>query len=164
MPIEAIEQPEFIEISPTLRLKRYDGVFDFALPWYQDPVVLRMSEGEGTKPYTLENLKVMYAYLDAHGELYWIEEDQGTGFVPIGDVTIWQEDLPIALGSSAVRGRGIGKSVLQALIARARSLHWDHLRVQNIYSYNTASQRLFLSCGFRETKKTETGASYRLEL
>lgn len=164
MPIEAIEQPEFIEISPTLRLKKYDGVFDFALPWYQDPVVLRMSEGEGTKPYTLENLRGMYTYLDAHGELYWIEEDRGNGFVPIGDVTMWQEDLPIALGSPGVRGRGIGKAVLQALIARARALHWDHLSVQNIYSYNIASQRLFLSCGFRETEKTETGASYRLEL
>ncbi len=164
MPVEAIEQPEILSISPTLRLRKYDGVFDFALPWYQDPVVLRMSEGEGTKPYTMENLKWMYTYLDAHGELYWIEEDQGNGFVPIGDVTLWQEDLPIALGSPSARGRGIGKAVLQALITRARALHWDHLAVQNIFSYNTASQRLFLSCGFQETKKTETGASYRLEL
>lgn len=164
MPVEAIEQPEFLEVSPTLRLRKYDGFFDFALPWYQDPVVLRMSEGEGTQPYTLENLKAMYAYLDAHGELYWIEELQNGKFVPIGDVTLCWEDLPIALGSPAVRSRGIGKAVLHALITRARALSWDHLAVQNIFSYNTASQRLFLSCGFRETKKTETGASYRLEL
>ncbi len=164
MPVEGIPQPELLLISPTLRLRKYGGVFDFALPWYQDPVVLRMSEGEGTEPYTLENLKWMYTYLDTHGELYWIEEDQGAGFVPIGDVTLCREDLPIALGSSSVRGRGIGKAVLKALIERARALHWDHLAVQNIYSYNAASQKLFLSCGFKETEKTKTGASYRLEL
>ena len=164
MPIEGIEQPEILTVSPTLRLRKYGGVFDFALPWYQDPVVLKMSEGENTKPYTLKNLNWMYTYLNSHGELYWIEELQGDEFVPIGDVTMWQDDLPIVLGSPQVRGRGIGKAVIKALIARARSLGWDHLSVQNIYSYNTASQNLFLSCGFHETGKTETGASYRLEL
>ena len=164
MPIEGIEQPEILDISPTLRLRKYGGVFDFALPWYQDPVVLKMSEGENTKPYALDNLNWMYTYLNDHGELYWIEELQENEFVPIGDVTMWQDDLPIVLGSPQVRGRGIGKAVITALIARARSLGWDHLSVQNIYSYNTASQRLFLSCGFCETGKTETGASYRLEL
>ena len=164
MPIEGIEQPEILSVSPTLRLRKYGGVFDFALPWYQDPVVLKMSEGPDVKPYTLENLNWMYTYLDSHGELYWIEEQQRNEFVPIGDVTMWQDDLPIVLGSPHVRGRGIGKAVIKALIARARSLGWDHLSVQNIYSYNTASQKLFLSCGFQETGKTETGASYRLEL
>lgn len=164
MPIEAVEQPEFLVVSPTLRLHRYYGVFDFALPWYRDPVVLKMSEGAEAKPYTLENLKRMYTYLDAHGELYWIEELRNGEFVPIGDVTMWQDDLPIALGSPDVRGRGIGKAVLQSLIRRARELGWSHLKVQNIFSYNIASQRLFLSCGFQEAGKTETGASYRLEL
>ena len=164
MPIEGIEQPEILSVSPTLRLRKYSGVFDFALPWYQDPVVLKMSEGPDVKPYTLENLNWMYPYLDSHGELYWIEKWQETKFVPIGDVTMWQDDLPIVLGFPDVRGRGIGKAVIKALIARAKSLGWDHLSVQNIYNYNTASQRLFLSCGFQETGKTETGASYRLEL
>lgn len=59
MPVSGIAQPEIIEVSPTLRLKKYAGEFDFALPWYQDPVVLRMSEGESAKPYTLDNLAVM---------------------------------------------------------------------------------------------------------
>lgn len=164
MPIEGMIQPELIPVSPTLRLRKYDGIFDFALPWYQDPVVLKMSEGENTAPYPMETLEKMYSYLDAHGELYWIEEDQGAGFVPIGDVTLCREDMPIVLGSPAVRGRGIGKAVVKALIERARALCWDHLAVQNIFSYNTASQKLFLSCGFRETEKTPDGAGYRLEL
>lgn len=164
MPIDGIVQPDIIEISDCLRLKKYGGKFDFALPWYQDPVVLRMSEGENTKPYTLENLTRMYTYLSLQGELYWIEELRDGKFVPIGDVTMWQEDMPIALGSPEVRGRGIGKAVVGALIKRARALGWSELNVGNIFAYNEASRRLFTSCGFVECAKTETGASYKLIL
>lgn len=164
MPIEGIVQPDIIEISNCLRLKKYDGKFDFALPWYQDPVVLRMSEGENTKPYTLENLTIMYTYLSSQGELYWIEELRDGKFVPIGDVTMWHEDMPIALGSPEVRGRGIGKAVVGALIKRARALGWSELNVGNIFAYNEASRRLFTACGFVECAKTETGASYKLML
>lgn len=164
MPIEGIVQPEIIEITPTLRLKKFDGEFDFALPWYHDPIVLRMSEGENVKPYTLENLNWMYTYLNANGELYWIEELGGGKFVPIGDVTMWQEDMPIVLGSPDVRGRGIGRAVISALIERARSLGWRELRVENIFSYNDASRRMFTACGFTECAKTQNGAGYRLLL
>lgn len=164
MPIDGITQPKAIEISSTLRLRSFDGEFDFALPWYRDPVVLKMSEGESVTPYTLETLTRMYTYLSSMGELYWIEELRDGRFVPIGDVTMWQEDMPIALGSSDVRGRGIGKAVVSVLIERARSLGWSELRVENIFTYNEASRRLFTSCGFTECGKTENGASYMLKL
>lgn len=39
----------------------------------------------------------MYSYLDAHGELYFIEWKENGVWVPIGDVTFWQEDLPIVI-------------------------------------------------------------------
>lgn len=164
MPIDGITQPKAIEISSTLRLRSFDGEFDFALPWYRDPVVLKMSEGENVTPYTLETLTRMYTYLSSMGELYWIEELRDGRFVPIGDVTMWQEDMPIVLGSSDVRGRGIGKAVVSVLIERARSLGWSELRVENIFTYNEASRRLFTSCGFTECGKTENGASYMLKL
>lgn len=164
MPIDGITQPKAIEISSTLRLRSFDGEFDFALPWYRDPVVLKMSEGENVTLYTLETLTRMYTYLSSMGELYWIEELRDGRFVPIGDVTMWQEDMPIVLGSSDVRGRGIGKAVVSVLIERARSLGWSELRVENIFTYNEASRRLFTSCGFTECGKTENGASYMLKL
>lgn len=164
MPIVGIDQPEILEIRSDLRLRKYDGNFAAALPWYQDSVVLLGSEGEGVQPYSLSNLEVMYTYLSGKGELYWIELDKGNGFTPIGDVTLWQEDLPIALGNDDVRGKGIGKAVLTALIERARSLGWQELHVENIFTYNEASRRLFTSCGFVECGKTETGNSYKLEL
>ena len=34
MPIPTIEQPEILPISESLRLRRYDGAFSLALPWY----------------------------------------------------------------------------------------------------------------------------------
>lgn len=78
----------------------------------------------------------------------------------MGDVTLWQEDLPIALGSEDVRGKGIGKAVLTALVERARALGWQELHVENIFTYNAASRGLFTSCGFVECGKTETGNSF----
>lgn len=164
MSLEGIVQPNILSISSTLRLRKYGGDFAFALPWYQDKELVRLIDGPDAKPYDMERLARMYTYLDAHGELYWIEERQGAGFVPIGDVTLCREDIPIVLGPDSCRGRGVGKAVILALVSRARALGWDHAAVREIYSYNTASQKLFLSCGFRETGKTELGSSYRLEL
>ena len=37
MPIDGVIQPEIIQIEPGLRLRSFDGKFDFALEWYQDP-------------------------------------------------------------------------------------------------------------------------------
>ncbi len=166
MPIKGIVQPDFLPLSPALRLRRFrsEEDFSFALSWYRDPELVRLVDGPEAEPYDADQLARMYAYLDAHGELYWIEERQGGEFVPIGDVTLCREDLPIVLGPASCRGRGVGKAVLLALTGRAKALGWDHAAVREIYSFNETSRRLFLSCGFRETGKTDLGSSYRLEL
>ena len=36
MAIQGIEQPSVISIDAFLRLRKFDGVYDFALEWYQD--------------------------------------------------------------------------------------------------------------------------------
>ena len=36
MPIKGIEQPEYIEIDKEIRLRKFDGKYDFAFEWYQD--------------------------------------------------------------------------------------------------------------------------------
>lgn len=163
MPIQGIEQPEEISLGDGLRLRKYGGVFDFALPWYQDPVVLKMSERR-TEPYKLEKLAVMYRYLDSQGELYWIEVQQDGLFVPIGDATFWQEDMPITIGVGEYRGKGIGKKVAAALVERGRQLGYDALYVGEIFDYNIASQQCFRSVGFVPCGETEHGHRYRLDL
>ena len=109
MPIETIPQPEVLPVSPALRLRRYDGVCGFALPWYQDAGTVLLVDGDA-KRYTPERLERMYAYQDAHGELYWIEVLEGGSWRPVGDVCLSRDDLAIVIGERSCRGRGVGAS------------------------------------------------------
>ena len=163
MPIEGIVQPEIIEIEPGLRLRRFDGKYDFAFDWYQDEEMVYLVDGV-KRAYSWQTLTAMYAYLNRHGELYFIEADSGNGFTPIGDVTFWENDMPIVIGDPAFRGRGVGRKVIAALIERARSLGFERLRVGEIYDWNTASQKCFMSLGFMPSEKTEKGSGYVLDL
>lgn len=163
MPILHVEQPELIEIDETLRLRKYDGVFDFALPWYQDPEVLMLVDGN-PEPYAMEKLRRMYEYLDSQGECYFIEVKTGDGFRPVGDVTFWQEDMPIVIGEKIFWGHGIGTRVIQALIQRGKELGFDCLMVDEIYHENQRSQKMFKKCGFQPCQETPRGKSYQLNL
>ena len=112
----------------------------------------------------MDQLSRMYHYLEKKGEVYFIEIlDNGT-FRPIGDVTFWQEDMPIVIGEPQYRGKGIGKQVISALIQRGKALGYEYLQIGEIYEWNIVSRRCFEGLGFREYKKTDKGASFRLEL
>ena len=160
MPIPTIEQPEILPISESLRLRRYDGAFSLALPWYQDGETVWLVDGD-RRPYTLERLRRMYEFLDARGELYWIELRENGTFRPAGDVTFWQEDMPIVLGDPGVRGRGIGRQVVEALCRRGAALGYRELFVSEIYDWNSASRRCFEGAGFQAYEKTERGWRFR---
>ena len=163
MAIQGIEQPEIIQIDNTLRLRKYDGVFDFALEWYQDEDMIYMVDGVRSA-YDMDRLARMYVYLNKAGELYFIEILENESYKPIGDVTFWQEDMPIVIGDPAYRGKGIGRKVISALIERGKSLGYDHLAVGEIYDWNAGSRRCFESVGFVAYEKSEKGSSYRLSL
>ena len=163
MPIAGIEQPEIIEIEATLRLRRFDGVFDFALEWYRDEETVWLVDGD-RKLYDEALLRRMYEWLDSEGELYFIEVLKDGSFRPVGDVTFWQEDMPIVIGESYLRGKGIGRRVIAALIERGRSLGYEELFVDEIYDWNAASRKCFESFGFAAYEKTEKGNRYRLRL
>lgn len=163
MSIEGVIQPELIEIGEDLRLRKYDGVYEFSWDWYQDPELVYLVDGV-REPYTWEQLERMYAYLDKHGELYFIEVHENGEFRPIGDVTFWAEDMPIVIGAPEYRGRGIGRRVIAALIARGKSLGYSELKVEVIYPYNIASRKCFESLGFEAYRTDEQGSSYRLVL
>ena len=163
MAIEGVDQPAYMEINETLRLRRYDGAADFALTWYQDEALVYLVDGV-KKPYDRETLYSMYNYLDQRGELYFIEARTEGGFVPIGDVTFSRTDMPIVIGEAAYRGRGVGKQVILALMDRGRQLGYDTLGVREIYDFNAASIRCFTSCGFRPVERTERGWRYEAKL
>lgn len=156
MPITGIEQPEILQIEDNLRLRKFDGIYDFAFDWYQDEETVYLVDGV-RKKYSQETLKCMYEYLDKQGELYFIEVLEGDIFKPIGDVTFWQEDMPIVIGDRSYRGKGIGRNVICALIQRGKDLGYDALRVNEIYDFNVASRKCFESLGFVAYEKTEKG-------
>lgn len=163
MPIEGITQPEQIPVRSNLRLRKYDGNIDFALAWYQDREALLLVDGKD-QPYDMARLRQMYAYLNAHGELYFIEYQENGTFIPIGDVTFCRNDLPIVIGDSRFRHCGIGSSVVRALIQRGQALGFQDLWVEEIYSYNTGSEKLFTSLGFVPYESTEKGHRYHLTI
>lgn len=161
MAIEGILQPELIQVNDEIRLRKYDGIYDFAFKWYQDEETLYLVDGK-KEPYTMARLKNMYEYLNAHGELYFIEIlDQGN-YVPIGDVTFWKDDMPIVIGNQSYRGKKNGRSVVETLVKRGKELGYDSLHVDEIYEYNIGSRKCFESVGFQAYEKTEKGNRFVL--
>lgn len=155
------QQPEFIEINSALRLrtpKKSD--WDLAYPWYQNPNVMYLSEGVTNKTYELEQIYNMYEFLSTRGELYFIEVKENENWYAIGDVTLWEENLPIAIGDEEYWGQGIGKAVIKTLLKRAKRLGMTKISVPAIYHYNIGSQRLFESCGFKKVGENATEKSY----
>lgn len=166
MPLDGIKQPEIITLSDDFRLRKYDGRFEIFLPGYQDPVVYQNSEGifdEEKKP-NLAYLRGMCNFLDSVGELYYIEAREKDGFVPIGDVTVKQENPPIAIWRGEYRGCGVGTLVMRAVIERMRALGYDRIVGSEVYRWNVASQKLHEKLGFRRVGETERDYIYELEL
>ena len=163
MPITGIEQPEILQIDNNLRLRKFDGIYDFTFEWYQDEETVYLVDGV-RKKYSQKTLKCMYEYLDKQGELYFIEVLEGNAFKPIGDVTFWQKDMPIVIGDKAYRGKGIAKKVIAALIQRGKSLGYTEVYVNEIYEFNIASRKCFERMGFVVHEETQKGSSFVLRL
>ena len=163
MAIQGVDQPTYIQIENDLRLRRYDGTADFALPWYQDEELVYLVDGV-RKPYDRETLYAMYGCLDGRGELYFIEACENGVWTPVGDVAFSREDMPIVIGVSAYRCRGVGRKVIRTLMDRGRALGYDRLGVREIYDWNTASIRCFTACGFAPMARTDKGWRYEAKL
>jgi len=148
---------DVLQIEETLRLRRFDGNYDFAFEWYQDSETVLFVDGKA-EPYSYETLTNMYNYLNEKGELYFIEVNENGKWKSIGDVSFWQEDMPIVIGEREYRGKGIGKKVVSALVERGRAMGYDKLCVGEIYDFNIGSQKCFESVGFRSYEKTEKGS------
>ena len=163
MAINGIVQPDEIQITDELRLRKYDGICDFAFDWYQDEETVYLVDGV-RKPYSEETLTCMYEYLNKQGEMYFIETLEDGAHKSIGDVCFWKDDMPIVIGEKAYRGKGIASKVIGALIERGKSLGYDTLRVNEIYEFNIASRKCFEKMGFVAYEKTEKGNRFLLKI
>jgi RimJ/RimL family protein N-acetyltransferase len=162
MPIKTTPQPFVIEVDKALRLRTPDrSDWSKALPWYTNPTVLYYSEGVTDRVYDLTIIDRMYSYLIDIGELYFIEVYENQ-WKAIGDVTLSEVNMPIAIGDEKYFGRGIGKKVVSKLIERAKDIGMNRIFIPSIYVYNIRSQNLFKSLGFVEVSSTDKEKSFEL--
>ncbi|MCK3942514.1 GNAT family N-acetyltransferase [Streptococcus suis] len=163
MAIEGVEQAAVLEIDNQIRLRRYDGIHDFAFEWHQDLELVWLIDGDQER-YSQALLDRMYDYLSKNGECYFIEIFEDDQFIPIGDVTLFADDFAIAIGDKRYWKKGIGTKVLQRMIDRARELGFVEILVEEIYDWNTGSRKLFEKCGFEAVEKKKKGWSYKKNL
>lgn len=164
MVMKELSDPEYIDIDENLRLKRYTGTCNFALEWYQDEDMVKLVDGPDAVKYTMNKLQRMYNVLDRRGELYFIEAKENNNFIPIGDVTLCSDDMPIVIGNTDYRSKGIGMKVINALLERGQDIGYKIFGVKEIYDYNLPSQKCFEKAGFSKHKQTEKGYSYVLQM
>lgn len=161
---ENIIQPNIILIEEDIRIRKTNvDEWKIAVDWYANEKVMYFSEGDMNKKYSLADIQRMYSYLDGIGELYFIEVFDNK-WIPIGDVTLSDQTMPIMIANESYWGLGIGKKILIKLIERAKENGMVKLRIREIYHYNQRSLNLFKSLGFTEKSKTLNGVSLELVL
>lgn len=163
--IKNVNQPEIIFIDDKLRIRSpKKEEWSTAIPWYSNSKIMYYSEGVEDKIYNIEDIIKMYEYLSNVGELYFIEVLEDLKWNPIGDVTLSEENMPIAIGVEAYWGKGIGSKVIAKLIERAKFIGLNKISVPAIYHYNKRSQNLFKALGFIEIEENDKEKSYELIL
>lgn len=131
-------------IDNQIRLIPYYRNDAVSLPWYQDRDVCKQVDNRDT-PYDLELLHRMYDYLSTRGDCYYIEYE-GT---LVGDVSL-QNNAEIAIVvSKAFQNQHIGRRCVLEMIKLAGEKGMKQVKA-NIYPFNTQSQRMFLSVGFKK--------------
>lgn len=117
-----------------------------SLAWYQDPALCKQVDDRDTV-YDLPLLKAMYSYLRKHGDLYYIKYRNRL----CGDVCLQPDGEINIVVARPFQNRHIGRRVIGCIVqlAREKGLHEVYA---NIYSFNTQSQRMFESIGFRRAE------------
>ena len=132
-------------IDGELTLTPYYPAPEIALAWYQDPQLCKQVDNIDFV-YTLDRLNGMYTYLSTHGDCYYILY-RG---VPVGDVSL-RDDAEIAIVvCREYQNRGIGRRCVREMLKLAKEKGMKAVKA-NIYSFNTQSQKMFASVGFRRT-------------
>lgn len=116
-----------------------------ALPWYQDLDVCKQVDNiDG--PYSPERLRAMYTYLSSNGDCYYIRYRGEL----VGDVSLRSSGELAIVVCKEFQNRRIGRRCIRAMLELAREKGMRRVTA-NIYSFNTQSQAMFSSLGFRKT-------------
>ena len=132
-------------IDGELTLVPYYPLYDITYEWYQDPDVCKQVDNIDTT-YTLDRLIAMYTYLSTHGECYYIRYQDTL----VGDVSLLDSGELAIVVCKAYQNRHIGRRCILEMLKRAKEKGFSQVKA-NIYAFNTQSQRMFCSAGFRKT-------------
>ena len=129
-------------IDGALRLIPYYRNDAASLPWYQDAELCHQVDNQN-RIYDLSILKNMYEYLNAHGDLFYIEYEG----ILCGDVCLQTSGEIAIVICKAYQNRHIGRAVVGKILELAREKGCPECLAE-IYSFNAQSQAMFRSIGF----------------
>lgn len=155
---------DYVNVNEELRLVKYDEkYYSIAEEWYKDKEILYYSEGKNVEAYDRKKVEKMYSYLSTEGELYFIQAKDKDGWVVIGDVSLLEDNMPIAIGDKAYWNKGVGRKAIKALIEKGKSEGRTTFRTK-IYYYNDRSKAMFKSLGFQLESKDDKEEIYVLNV
>lgn len=138
---------EYRVIDKELKLVRYYPNYKTTLAWYEDLDVCRQVDNRDTV-YDLDVLKRMYRYLDKKGDLFYIKYKNRL----CGDVCLLPDGEICIVVAKPFQNKHIGRRVINEMIKLAGEKGLSELYAQ-IYSFNTQSQKMFESIGFKKVEK-----------
>ena len=141
-------------VDEEIMLVRYYPNYKTTLEWYQDLALCKQVDNRDTA-YDLDLLKRMYKYLNKHGDLFYIKYKNRL----CGDVCLQPSGEVNIVIAKPFQNKHIGRRVIGEIVRLAREKDIPELYAE-IYSFNTQSQRMFESVGFR---RSDDG-KYRLSL
>ena len=133
-----------ITVDQEIKLVGYYPNYKTALAWYQDLDLCKQVDNRDTV-YDLGLLKGMYRYLNQKGDLFYIKYRNRL----CGDVCLQPDGEVNIVVAKLFQNKHIGRRVMDGIIQLAREKGIQELHAE-IYSFNTQSQKMFTSIGFRQ--------------
>ena len=131
-------------VDDEIVLVRYYPNYKTTLAWYQDLDLCKQVDNRDTA-YDLELLKRMYSYLNKHGDLFYIKYKNRL----CGDVCLQPSGEVNIVIAKPFQNKHIGRRVVNEIIQLAREKNMHELQAV-IYIFNTQSQKMFQSVGFKK--------------
>ena len=131
-------------VDDEIVLVRYYPNYKTTLAWYQDLDLCKQVDNRDTA-YVLELLKRMYSYLNKHGDLFYIKYKNRL----CGDVCLQPSGEVNIVIAKPFQNKHIGRRVVNEIIQLAREKNMHELQAE-IYIFNTQSQKMFQSVGFKK--------------
>ena len=131
-------------VDSEIQLVRYYPNYATSLEWYQDLELCKQVDNRETA-YDLDLLKRMYKYLNQHGDLFYIKYKNRL----CGDVCLQPNGEVNIVVAKSFQNKHIGRRVIKEIIKLAREKNIQELHAE-IYSFNTQSQKMFQSMGFKK--------------